>query len=236
MRSPILQTSLLLFSFAWTGNSQDSLAVVKEWLPLAVGDRWIYEYEKRDGNRQKPDIARWNLAEAITGIETVPEGVLIKRRISYLNNTAPPPGWRRQEESDILVRDKCLYYLEYNAWGGGSGPLNAEFRGYLAKREALPDVCFPLSGGKTWGNPNPAEGRGRDKWWVSGRGRENVVDDPASITPESWRLEAHLASGDDNYIWFQKGLGITGARTFHNGTYSDLRQRLLRFEPANTGR
>lgn len=231
MRSRILRASLLLVSSVWTGQSQDSLAVVREWLPLTVGDRWIYEDEIREGNRQKPDVARWEQAETITAIETVPEGVLIRRKVSFLNNTAPPPNWtnwRRQDESDILVRDRCLYYLSVTAWGGWPG-LTAEFREALAKGEALPTVCVPLSGGKTWGDPN----KGRDKWWVSGLGPENIIDDPASVTPESWRLEANLASGDDDFIWFQKGLGITGARSVHNGTYSDIRLRLLRFEPAS---
>jgi hypothetical protein len=53
------------------------------------------------------------------------------------------------------------------------------------------------------------------------------------VTSDSWRLEAHLASGDDNYVWFQKGVGISGARTTHNGTYYDEHLRLIRFEPAS---
>jgi hypothetical protein len=91
----------------------------------------------------------------------------------------------------------------------------------------LPDVCFPLQAGKTWGDPK----KGRDLWTVAGRGRKNAGD-PDSACAQSWRLEAHLASGDDNYVWFQKGIGIAAARTFHNGTYHDERTRLLRFEPA----
>jgi hypothetical protein len=90
----------------------------------------------------------------------------------------------------------------------------------------LPDVCFPLLAGKTWGDSN----KGRDLWTVAGHGPGNAGD-PDSASAQLWRLEAHLASGDDNYVWFEKGIGITAARTFHNGTYNDERIRLLRFEP-----
>ena len=55
-------------------------------------------------------------------------------------------------------------------------------------------------------------------------------DDPSSVTADSWRLEASLASGDDDYIWFKKGVGIVAERTYHNGTYSDYRVTLQRFD------
>jgi len=36
-------------------------------------------------------------------------------------------------------------------------------------------------------------------------------------------------------VWFEKAIGVTGQRTFHNGTYHDERVRLMRFEPAGSG-
>ena len=105
--------------------------------------------------------------------------------------------------------------------------LSGEFSNALAAGEALPDICFPLRRGMSWGDPK----RGRDLWTVSGLGRKHF-DDPASVTADSWRLEAHLASGDDDYVWFRKGTGITAERTLHNGTYADSSARLLRFQPA----
>ena len=224
----------LLFLFTSPGNSQDPLALVRQWMPFAIGDRWIYEYEIRGGDRRNPDIERWQQAEVVVAMEAVPEGVLIRRKIALLNNTAPParaplrPVVMRADEANILIRGNCIYYL--NAWPGSLRSLT-DFLEAQRNGEALPDVCFPLNTGRTWGDPN----KGRDLWTVAGLGRKNI-DDPPSVTPQSWRLEANLASGDNDHIWFQTGVGITAARSFHNGTYGDLHLRLLRFEPASPGR
>jgi hypothetical protein len=224
MPSESVRLPLFLLLSALACASDDSLAVVRGWLPLTVGDRWVYEEELRGGNRQHPDIERWQQSEVTVAIETVPEGVLIRRKVAFLNNTLPPRWIRASDESNILVHNDCLYYLE--VWPSRH-ELDAEFRKSLATGESLPDVCFPLQAGKTWGDPK----KGRDLWTVAGRGPRNA-DDPDSATAQAWRLEANLASGDDNYVWFEKGIGITAARTFHNGTYNDRRIRLLRFEPA----
>ena len=45
-----------------------------------------------------------------------------------------------------------------------------------------------------------------------------VGDRWIAASAESWRLEANSASGDDDYVWFQKGVGVTAERTFHTGT------------------
>jgi hypothetical protein len=201
---------------------------------LAVGDRWVYEEEIRDGNREHPGIERWQQSEVTVAVETIPEGVLIRRKVGFLNSTLPPRWVGASGESNILVRTDCLYYLDDSplyrrgyGWDALHHELSAGFRKALAAGEALPDVCLPFEPGKTWGDPN----KGRDLWTVAGHGRNNAGD-PDSATAESWRLEAHLSSGDDNYVWFQKSIGVTAARTFHNGTYHDERIRLLRFEPA----
>jgi hypothetical protein len=154
-----------------------------------------------------------------------PEGQFSKQHV-------PPRRIRASGESNILVHNDCVYYLEDDyGWDTSRQGLGGDFRKALATGEALAGVCFPLQTGKIWGDPK----KGRDLWTVAGLGRKNI-DDPASATAESWRLEAHLASGDDNYVWFQKGIGITGARIFHNGSYHDERTRLLRFEPGSSGR
>ena len=200
-------------------SSQDSLAVVRSWQPLAVGDRWIYVREFRGGDRTHPTIERWEQEDVTTAIETVPQGTIIRRNVEYRNYTSPPGRFRPRPagESDILVRNNCIYYLDRY----GSSALK-DFRS-----DWLPDVCFPLRESMTWGDPN----KGRDLWSVTGHGRKHDAD-PASVTPDTWRLEAGLASGDDNYVWFQKGTGLIAERTWHNGTYDDESVRLLRFEPA----
>jgi hypothetical protein len=134
------------------------------------------------------------------------------------------------DESAILIRGACIYYLNANNHGWGWNPaqhqLGAQYREYLNRGEVLPSVCFPLHRGQTWGDPK----KGRDLWTVAGLGPKSE-DDPAA-GPEAWRLEANLASGDDNYVWFRKGIGVTAKRDYHNGTYDDRRVRLVRFEPA----
>lgn len=208
--------------------------MVRAWLPTAVGDRWIYEEEIRDGNRERPEVERWEQEDVTVAIETVPQGVLIRRKVSFLNNTVPPRRIIRASgpgESNILIHNDCVYYLGDYGWDTSLQSLDGGFRKALATGEALADVCFPLQVGKIWGDPT----KGRSLWTVAGLGRKNV-DDPASATAETWRLEAGLTSGDDNYVWFQKGIGITAARTLHNGTYHDERIRLLRFEPGGSGR
>jgi hypothetical protein len=221
--SLILPVFLLFLSCVWIVNSQDPSALLRQWMPFAAGDRWIYEYEIRGGDRQKPAIERWQQAEVVAAIETVPEGVLIKRTVEFLNKTAAPRRMR-SDEADILVRGNCLYYL--SSWPGSARDI-ANFRQVQRNGGVPPNVCFPLTAGRTWGDPN----KGRDLWAVAGLGPKKP-DDPVSVTPQAWRLEANLASGDDDCVWFQKGLGMTAARTFHNGTYGDAHLRLLRFEPA----
>ncbi len=78
-----------------------------------------------------------------------------------------------------------------------------------------PDVCFPLREGAVWGDVKD----GRGHWRVAGFERER-----------GWRLEAHLASGDDNSVWFQKQVGVAATRTLHHGTYYEKRVRLLSFQ------
>jgi hypothetical protein len=213
--------------------SQDFLAGVRDWLPTAVGDRWIYQGEVRSGNMDHPEVELWEQEEWTVAVETVTQGVLIRRKVSFRNHTgvgrlrASAPG-----ESNILVHNGCVYYLEDSpsyghgyGWDAARQQLGGEFARVLAAGEALPDVCFPLQVGRTWGDPT----KGRDLWTVGGLGKKKM-DDPNSVAADSWRLEAHLASGDDNFVWFQKGIGVTASRTFHHGTYDDQRVRLLRFE------
>jgi len=134
-----------------------------------------------------------------------PEQPRVKTREQEITNT------------NILLRGNCIFFPGQNYYDVSESQITAD---------SLPDVCFPLRQGMTWGDPK----KGRDLWTVAGLGKKHP-DDPASVTPDSWRLEAHLASGDDNYVWFRKGVGVVAARTWHNGTYTDETLRLVRFEP-----
>jgi hypothetical protein len=232
-----MQISLLILWTAGISRSQSPIASVDSGLPLAVGDRWIYDTEIRDGVGRTLDVQHWVQQDTTVAIESIPEGVLIRRKVSLLQTTAPPALLRVPEESNILVRGACIYYLQdsflnrYYGWDSDRRNLSIAFRKALDSGEALPDACFPLRQGQIWRVPNMRE----RVWTVAGIGRKND-DDPVSAGAQSWRLEASLASGDENLVWFQNGVGITARRTLHHGTYHDERVRLLRFEPASSGR
>lgn len=232
-----IHISLLILWAAGMSRSQAPLASIDGALPFAVRDRWIYDTEVRDGVGPHLDVQHWVQADTTVAIEWIPEGVLIRRKVSLLQTTAPPASIRVPEESNILVHGACIYYLQdsflnrYYGWDSERHDLSLDFRRALDSGEALPDACFPLHQGQTWCVPNMRE----RVWTVAGMGRKNE-DDPASADAQSWRFEANLASGDENLVWFQKGVGVTARRTLHHGTYHDERIRLLRFEPAGSGR
>lgn len=231
-RNGVFSLLFLLLNVVSTGEVPAT--VFPEMLPMRIGDRWVYEEEILGGDRRHPDVNRWEQEDRTVAIQVIPEGVLVKRTVRFLENTAPPRYLGIRSESNILIHKSCIYYLNDSPLGYGYGwdssrhELSSGFRKDLVTNQALPDVCFPLRIGQTWGNPN----QGRDLWTVAGLGRKHP-DDPASVTKESWRLEANLSSGDDNYVWFQKGIGIVAKRTYHKGTYDDQRVRLLRFQPAS---
>jgi hypothetical protein len=221
----ILYISLLL------PNVSFSQGVVRQWLPMSIGDRWVYQEEARSGSRVHPDVNRRVRQETTVAGEKIPEGTLLRQKVQILDTAAFPVRPRFPDESAILIRGACIFYLSASHHGWGWDPaqhqLTAEFREYVNRGEVLPSACFPLHRGQTWGDPK----KGRDLWTVAGVGRKSH-DDPLPAGTETWRLEANLASGDDDYVWFRKGIGITAERTYHNGTYDDVRVRLLRFEPA----
>ncbi len=224
MLSRALYVSLLIFAAAATSRSQD--------LAPAVGDRWIYDTELRDGTGPNLAVHHWSQEDLTVAVEAIPEGLLIRRKVSLLEGA--PPSWIQiPQESNILVHGDCIYYLQdsflnhFYGWDNQRHQLSAAFRKALAVGETLPDICFPLRQGQTWSVPNMRE----RTWKVAGLGPKNR-DNPDSVTAQSWRLEANLASGDEDLVWFQKGAGVTGSRILHHRTYHDERVRLLRFEPA----
>ena len=221
----VLYFSLLLPGVSF---SQD---IVRQWLPTSVGDRWVYDVEARSGSRVHPDVEHWVEEQTTVAVENIPEGTLLIQKVRFLNNTAPLLRPRVAGESAILIHGACIYYVSGGQHGWGWDPtqhqLGAKFREYFSRGEILASACFPLRPGQIWGDPK----KGRDLWTVAGFGPKSQ-NDPLPAGPEAWRLEANLASGDDNYVWFQKGLGVIAKRDYHNGTYDDRRVRLLRFEPA----
>src|SRR6266853_204967 len=111
MSPRIAGASLLLLVFCTASTPQESLAVVRDWLPSTVGDRWIYAREIRGGDRDRPDVERWEQEDVIVAIETVPQGTLIRRKVDFKNGTRPP-RWRTPAsgaaQSNILVHQGCV--------------------------------------------------------------------------------------------------------------------------------
>jgi hypothetical protein len=221
--------SLLFLCVAGMSLPQDPLAGLNGALPLTVGDRWIYDTEIRDGVATHIEVQHWVQQDTTMAIEWIAEGILIRRKVSVLQTALPSSSIRIPEESNILVRGSCIYYLrDYYGWDRERRDLSLAFRTALNHGVTLPDACFPLRQGQTWSVPNLRE----EVWTVAGKGPKNS-DDPVSAAEQSWRFEASLTSGDENLVWFQEGVGVTASRTFHHGTYHDERVRLLRFQPAN---
>ncbi len=187
---------------------------------MSVGDRWIYDVEARSGSRVHPDVEHWGYEETTVAVEKLPEGTLLVQKIRLLNNTAPRFQPRVPDESAIFIHGACIYYSRRSqrGWDLAQHQLGVQSREYFSRGEVLP-------------TPGRDPKKGRDLWSAAGMGRKSQ-DDPLPASPEAWRLEANLASGDDNYVWFRKGIGVTVRRTYHNGTYDDDHSRLLRFEPA----
>jgi hypothetical protein len=186
---------------------------IADWLPAHAGDRWVYEVKILDRDNGHLHAESWQEEIKTIAIRPVPAGTLIERTVTLLNHTAPARSaatW--SPKSDILVRGNCLYFLSNSS-----------------QPDSLPDVCFPLRAGAVWGDP----AQYREHWVVSGQGHKDPNEEPASITPQAWRLEAHRASGDDNYLWFEKRVGVVAKRTFHHGTDYDYRVRLLSFHAAH---
>jgi hypothetical protein len=153
MPAQFYRALLLVLLCGVAGISQDPLAIARAWIPTAIGDRWIYEEDVRDGDRQHSDIERWRQDVLIVAIDTIPEGILIRRKVTYLDDTRPPRRLQSSGESNILVRNDCAWYLTRFGWDQPHHQLGGEFRKALLAGEMLPDVCFPLKAGKTWGDP-----------------------------------------------------------------------------------
>lgn len=214
MKLGFLLLPLLVLGDAKAPQSQN---IVRQWLPMDVGDCWVYDSEILSGDKNHPNVDKWQEADTTIAVRHVAEGIVIQRKVAFIKGAVPPRFVSNPSESNILVHENCIYFVN---------DLDAAFRAALADHTALADVCFPLELGATWGNSS----QGRNCWTVRGRGRRSNGG-RLSVTPQSWRLEANLASGDSNYVWFQRNVGIVAKRTYHNGTYNDYRVRLVSFQP-----
>jgi len=203
---------------------------VASWLPLDVGNRWTYEHEVLSGTAAGPEIVRWTTDETIVGLVHAVEGTVVRRRIVF--NGHPDTSWLAgYGESSYLIRANCIYLVPESDWDSGAQQLRPKFRDRLLNGQESPMLCFPLTIDKEWGSPDLGTG-----WHVVGFGRGDKFA-PPSVKEQAFHIVSnYFTSGDTMHIWFQRGIGITGEWAWHNGTYFELRVRLLSFEPVVTRR
>lgn len=205
------------------GWAQDK---VSGWLPMDVGNQWVYEHEVRDIPRSNPHVSRWQTVETITGKLEIPEGTVVLRRVEVQGR--PAGGWLDSVygESHYLIRNGCLHFLHDQIWDENEKRLRSAYREQLLAGDTDPEFCFPLMVGKAYGKDS-------SPGWVPSRvvgmgPRQGFT--PASVSKDAFDVLVHLFYADETHLWFEKGVGITGMWDWHNGTYDEYRVRLLRFQ------
>jgi hypothetical protein len=223
----VLPASILLLSAQMFAQGAAS-----EWLPMEVGNQWVYEHESRDVPESNPYIRRWQTVETITGTLKIPEGLVVLRNIEVNGET--PGGWLQTVygESNYLIRNDCLYFLNSQTWNDHEHALRPVYRAQILAGNADPEFCFPLAVGKAYGKD---ESPGWVPSRVVGTGRSGRFAQP-SVSTKAFDVVVHLVYADETHLWFEKGVGITAMWDWHNGTYDEYRVRLLRFLPAGETR
>lgn len=195
--------------------------------PLQVGNTWTYEHEDLSGDRVHPDVSSWTTVTTVRGSLAIPEGTIILRDTRLVEGR-PNGGWIAGHGSfHYLLRQNCLYFLDQSEWDEASQALREDFRAELLSRGIAPDICFPLEAGKQWrGNADECR-----HWSVQGLGGGQLRFIPGSIEARDFHMVfPPMCSGDTGHMWFRNGTGITGEWYWHNGTYSELRVRLIKFQ------
>lgn len=216
---------IALLSFVSSLSATD----VSAWYPLASGTVWVYEHESRQISPRGPEITRWTTVETVRASLAIPEGTVVTRNVE-MSKGRPDGSWiGTRGEFDYLIRQSCIYFLDRQSWDGTVNQLRRDFHEYLLDGRVSPDLCFPLDIGKHWHAANTTEWA----WSVLGRGCAQAAFCPESVSASDFHLVAPQASsGGTAHLWFREGVGITGQWYWHNGTYGELRVRLIRFQAA----
>jgi hypothetical protein len=189
--------------------------VASDWLPMDVGNQWVYEHESRSSPESNPYVTRWQTVETITGTLAIPEGMVVLRNVQVKGDA--PGGWLQTVygESHHLIRNDCLYFLDPdNSWNEREQSLRPEYRAQILAGNAEPEFCFPLAVGKAFGKD---ESPGWVPSHVVGMGRSGRFA-PPSVSQKAFDVVVHLVYADETHLWFENGIGITGLWDFHNGT------------------
>ncbi len=196
--------------------------------PLQIGNRWVYEHEDWSGDKRHPAISRWTTATTVRGFVTIAEGTVVLRETKFVNGQSNGSWIGEHGSFHYLLRGECLYFLDPPDWNEGEQKLTAGFRDSLVRGAVAPDLCFPLAPGKRWrGNADHCA-----EWFVADRGQEPAGFVPFSVEVRDIHLfSPQMCGGEIGHRWFRSGTGITGEWTWHNGTFGEMRVRLMKFEP-----
>jgi hypothetical protein len=237
----IVRLAVTLCAFAINASAQDDPLT---WFPLRVGSRWLYEHEWKTGDRRHPTVDRWTTEETITGLVTIPEGLVVLREVKRRNQV---PGQRNarvlglngkvqewppednggyvvtRAREPYLVRADCVYVIN-NGFDDERKQLRPAYRENLAAGLVSPDFCFSLSLGRRWGNSDIP-------WRV-----EPPREDRSALSPPKYAGAIHLfsdhfGSGGLKDVWFEKGVGVVAERYTHNGAYDEYAKTLVSFTP-----
>ncbi len=216
------------------------------WFPLQVGNRWVYQYEWKSGDRNRPDVDRWTTEETILRRVVIPEGLVVLREVKQQSHPTDQtitdrvlglngqvryvqqPDYNRSVHSrrdlePYLVHGNCIYVIGCG-WDGQRQELSPEYRKYLSGAAVSPDFCFPLQMGREWGN--------NDIPWRVEPARESIGSFlPTMYAGAIHMFSSHFGSGGWKDVWFQKGIGVVGEHYIHNGTYDEYTKKLLSFLP-----
>ena len=238
----MIRTTRLLIAlciFPIVASAQDDPLA---WFPLQVGSHWVYEYEWKSGDRNRPNVDRWTSEETITGWVTIPEGVVVLREVkNHLNFTdqtrterviggdgelrfVQEPSYDRsvltgRDGAVYLIHGNCIYVIS-GGWDAQKQELRPDYRKYLSEGSLSRDFCFPLQIGRAWGNA--------DRPWRVESARDNV----GSFLPSKYIgaihiFSDHFGSGGWMDVWFQQGVGVVGEHYIHNGTYDEYTKKLV---------
>ncbi len=210
--------------------------------PLQVGSHWVYEYEWKSGDRNRPNVDRWTSQETITGWITIPEGVVVLREVKNHENSTDQirtervigpngesrfvqePSYNRgvltrRDGAPYLVHGNCIYDIS-GGWDAQKQELRPDYRKYLSEGSLSPDFCFPFQVGGEWGNA--------DRSWRIESTRDNVGSFlPSEYVGAIHIFAEHFGSGGSMDVWFQQGVGVVGEHYIHNGSYDEYTKKLL---------
>jgi hypothetical protein len=135
-------------------------ATIAHWLPLKVGDKWVYLHENfygAIGGIAHPEITRWKTEETITGSTAILEGTLVILQVQLAGPAPASPHFQvhLSPEAAWLIHNDCLYELGTKDYELGAGDwmlsqrqLTPELRRALSAGRISPDFCFPLRIGR----------------------------------------------------------------------------------------